>query len=69
MIRAAVAALLLGGCAVIEHVQVAPTINPMTDDISCCVAYAEIPPSTQLSVSVKKGNTGTTVKLGAHWRF
>jgi hypothetical protein len=64
--RAALAALLLGGCA---HVQVLPIINPNTYDVSCCVAYAEIPPSTQLSVSVKKGDTGTTVKLGAHWRF
>ncbi|PVX86492.1 hypothetical protein [Paraburkholderia unamae] len=59
-------AAALGGCT---HVQVLPLINPDTHDISCCVAYAEIPPSTRMSVTVKKGSTGTSVKLGARWRF
>ncbi|RAR51697.1 hypothetical protein C7401_13657 [Paraburkholderia unamae] len=66
MIRAALAALTLAGCT---HVQVLPLINPDTHDISCCVAYAEIPPSTRMSVTVKKGSTGTSVKFGARWRF
>lgn len=69
MIRAALAACALSGCTVIAHVQVLPVINPETDDVSCCVAYTEWPPSTQLSLSVKKGNVGVNVKAGARWRF
>lgn len=65
----AIAACALTGCTVIEHVQVLPIVNPMTDDVSCCVAYAEIPPSTHLSVAVKKGNDGVTVTLGVRRRF
>lgn len=68
MIRAALC-LLLGGCTVIEHVQVLPNINPTTYDVSCCAVYAEIPPSTRLSVTVKKSNTSFSVKAGARWRF
>jgi hypothetical protein len=62
----ALTALALAGCA---HVQVLPLINPDTHDISCCVVYAEIPPSTRLSVTVKQGSAGTSVKLGARWSF
>ncbi|QNB13417.1 hypothetical protein G5S35_17440 [Paraburkholderia tropica] len=69
MIRAALAALALSGCTVIEHVQVLPTINPDTYDVSCCVAYAEIPPSTRLSVTVKKSTTSFSIKAGARWQF
>ncbi|WP_322069985.1 hypothetical protein [Paraburkholderia bannensis] len=69
MIRAALAALALSGCALVEHVQVLPTINPDTHDVSCCVAYAEIPPSTRASVTVKKSNTSFSVKAGVRWRF
>lgn len=63
-------AALLSGCTVVEHVQVLPVINPNTYDVSCCVAYAEIPPGTQLSLSVTHSDAaGTKVKLGARWRF
>lgn len=66
MIRAALAAFVLTGCT---HVQVLPIVNPTTYDVSCCVAYAEIPPSTRLSVTVKKSNTSFSLKAGARWRF
>lgn len=69
MIRAALAALTLSGCTVIEHVQVLPVVNPDTLDVSCCVAYAEIPPSTRVSVTVKKNNTSFSIKAGARWQF
>jgi len=62
-------AAALAGCTIVEHVQVLPIVNPNTYDVSCCVAYAEIPPSTRLSVTVKKSGAGTSVKLGARWRF
>ena len=68
-IAGALLAALLASCTVIEHVQVLPIVNPSTYDVSCCIAYAEIPPSTHFSVTVKKGNDGTTVKLGSSWRF
>lgn len=64
--RAALAALVLAGCT---NVQVLPTINPTTYDVSCCVAYAEIPSSTRLSVTVKKSNTSFSVKASARWHF
>lgn len=66
MIRLALACAALAGCT---HVQVLPTINPTTDDVSCCVAYAEIPPSTRLSLSVTKNDSGLKVKAGAKWKF
>ncbi|PXW23426.1 hypothetical protein [Paraburkholderia caballeronis] len=67
---AAAFAVALAGCTVIEHVQVLPIINPNTYDVSCCVAYAEIPPSTQLNLSITHSDAaGTKVKLGARWRF
>ena len=71
MIRAALGAFttVLSGCTIVEHVQILPVVNPMTDDVSCCVAYAEIPPSARLSVTVNKGNDGVKVKLGAKWKF
>lgn len=68
-VNGALLTALLAGCTVVEHVQVLPIVNPTTYDVSCCVAYAEIPPSTHLSLTVKKGNEGTTVKLGSSWRF
>ena len=70
MIRAALAAIVLTGCTTVEHLQVLPIVNPNTYDVSCCVAYAEIPPSTQLSLSVTHSDaSGTKVKAGARWRF
>lgn len=56
MIRAALTACALSGCTVIKHVQILPVFNPMTDEVSCCVAYAEIPP-TRLSITVKRVTT------------
>ncbi len=71
MIRALpmLASALLAGCSIVEHVQVMPIVSPDLADISCCVAYAEIPPSTRLSLSVSKGNAGVKVKAGAKWKF
>jgi hypothetical protein len=63
------AAASLAGCTVVEHVQVLPLFNTVTDEVSCCVAYAEIPPSTRLTVSVTKSNAGAKVKAGAKWKF
>ncbi len=58
---------VLSGCA---HVQVVPVINPDTLDVSCCVAYAEIPPSPRVSATVTYSDEkGAKVKLGAKWRF
>ncbi|MBB2981729.1 hypothetical protein [Paraburkholderia tropica] len=65
----ALLAALLTSCSIVEHVQVLPTVNPTTYDVSCCVAYAEIPPSTRLSLTVKKADSGVSVKLGARMRF
>lgn len=69
----AVAALLgasLTGCTILHHMQLLPIVNPNTYDVSCCVVYAEIPPSTQLSLTVThSGNAGTKVKAGARWHF
>lgn len=67
MIRLALC-LLLGGCTVAPRVAVLPVINPMTESVDCCVAYAYIPPSTQLSVQVTKA-PDLKVKLGAKFRF
>ncbi|WP_321904368.1 hypothetical protein [Paraburkholderia tropica] len=68
-VAGALLAAMLASCSIVEHVQVLPTVNPTTYDVSCCVAYAEIPPSTHLSLTVKKADSGVSVKLGARWRF
>lgn len=67
MIRAALC-LLLSGCTVVEHVQVLPTVSS-TAELGCCVIAAEIPPSTDLSVTVTKPAENLQVKLGARWKF
>ena|GEM_PF-4399271 len=59
----------LAGCTVFGHVQILPILNPNLDDVSCCVAYAEIPPATHLSLSVSKSNAGMKVKAGAKWKY
>jgi hypothetical protein len=51
------------------HVQVLPALDRQYDIEPGVVAYAEVPPSTRLSLSVVKGNNGTKVQLGAKWRF
>jgi hypothetical protein len=66
VIRASALAFFLSGCTA---VQVLPIVNPTTDDVSCCVVYAEIPPSTRASISVTKSNAGAKVKLGTKFRF
>jgi hypothetical protein len=69
MIRAAVAALALSGCTVVEHVQVVPVINPTTYDASCCVAYVEINRSTTGSLEVQKSATRWSVSTKLHLKF
>jgi len=73
VIRIAVLAagmVVLCGCTVIEHVQVLPIVNPNTYDVSCCVAYAEVPPSTRLSLQATHSDLkGWSFKAGARWRF
>jgi hypothetical protein len=66
MIRLALLCLLLSGCA--TRVVVLPIVSPMTDQVSCCVAYAFVPPSTDLSVQVTKA-PDLKVRLGARWKF
>ncbi|MEK6420039.1 MAG: hypothetical protein V4801_10560 [Burkholderia gladioli] len=67
---AACAPALVSGCTLVQHVQVLPTVNPTTYDVSCCVAYAEIPPSTRLSFSITRSDAaGVKVKASARWRF
>jgi hypothetical protein len=51
------------------HAQVLPAISKQYDLEPGVVVYAEVPPSTRLSLSVVKGNNGVAVKLGAKWRF
>ncbi|WP_213761833.1 hypothetical protein [Caballeronia sp. dw_19] len=68
MIRTALAVSLLTGCTVVEHVQVLPTFDKQ-NDAGCCVLYAELPPSTRLSVAVNKTDAGVSTKVGATWKF
>lgn len=56
--------------ALVTHMQILPIVNPNTYDVSCCVAYAEVPPSTRLSVQATHSDLkGWAVKLGARWKF
>ncbi|CAB3784185.1 hypothetical protein [Pararobbsia alpina] len=68
MIRVALAALLLSGCAVVEHAQVLPTLGPDAE-LGCCVLLVEPNRSTSLSLAVNKGAEGVAVKVGATVRF
>ncbi|WP_070108608.1 hypothetical protein [Burkholderia plantarii] len=64
------AVALLSGCTAIEHVQVLPVVNPNSYDVSCCVAYTEIPPSTRLSLTATHSDAaGVKVKASARWRY
>jgi hypothetical protein len=67
MIRLALC-LLLGGCTVVEHVQVLPTISA-TEGIGCCVILAEPNPSTDFSLKITKPAQSLEVKAGAHFKF
>ena len=69
MIRVALAALLLGGCTVIEHVQVLPTVNPNTYDVSCCIVYWELSKSTSGSLEMQKSPTTWSVSAKVRTKF
>jgi hypothetical protein len=60
--------LLLGGCTVVEHVQVLPTLSA-TEGIDCCVILAEPNPSTNLSLTITKPAQSLELKAGARWKF
>jgi hypothetical protein len=53
----------------VSHVQVLPAIDKQYDIQPGLIVYAEIPPSTRLSLSVVKGNNGAQVKASARWKF
>ncbi|MBN3848601.1 hypothetical protein G3N58_17485 [Paraburkholderia sp. Ac-20342] len=55
--------------ALITHLQVLPALDKQFDVQPGAVVYAEIPPSTRLSLSVVKGNNGVTAKASVRWRF
>jgi len=55
--------------ALFSHVQVFPLFTKDEQLEQGAVLYAEIPPSTRLSLSVVKGNQGITAKVSARWRF
>lgn len=64
MIRSTLALLALSGC-----VQVLPVVNPMTDDVSCCIAYVELSKSTSGSLEVLKSPTHWSVSAKVHTKF
>jgi len=53
----------------VTHVQVLPVLDKQFDVQPGAIVYAEIPPSTRLSLSFVKGNNGAVVKASARWRF
>lgn len=53
----------------VTHLQVLPVLDKQFDVQPSVIVYAEIPPSTRLSLSVVKGNNGAVVKASARWRF
>lgn len=55
--------------ALMTHLQILPTLDKQYDPEPGAVIYAEIPPTTRLSLSVVKGNNGVTVKASARWTF
>jgi hypothetical protein len=69
VIRAALAAAMLSGCTIVEHIQVVPFVDSSAQITGCCAAYVEIPPSTQLSASVQKTTKSVQFKAGAKWKF
>jgi hypothetical protein len=54
-------ALPLAGCAVVDHVQVLPVVNPATYDASCCIAFFELGKGTDGSIEVQKTPTHLSV--------
>lgn len=61
--------MMLAGCGS-ARVEVLPVVDANTYDVSCCVFYAQVPPSTTASAKIHyaKG-AGFSLKLGAKWRF
>lgn len=57
-------ALTLSGC-----VQILPVVNPMTDDVSCCIAYVELSKSTSGSLEVLKSPTHWSVSAKIRTKF
>ncbi|GAB7525303.1 hypothetical protein [Paraburkholderia sp. 2C] len=53
----------------VTHLQVLPAIDRQYDIQPGVIVYAEIPPSTRLSLSVVKGNNGVQAKASVRWRF
>lgn len=55
--------------ALLTHVQIFPVFGKDEQLEQGAVLYAEVPPSTRLSLSVVKGNEGPTIKFSARWKF
>jgi hypothetical protein len=55
--------------ALVSHIQVVPAISKQYDIEPGVVIFAELPPSTRLSLSIVKGSEAPTVKFSAKWRF
>jgi len=55
--------------ALVTHLQVLPALDRQFEVQPGVVVYAEAPPSTRLSLSFVKGNSGAQVKVSARWRF
>jgi hypothetical protein len=53
----------------VTHLQVLPALDRQFEVQPGAVVYAEIPPSTRMSLSVVKGNNGAVVKASARWHF
>jgi hypothetical protein len=68
-LAALIGALSLAGCGT-ARVEVLPVVDASNYDVSCCVFYMQVPPSTTASAKVQfaKGS-GFSLKLGAKWRF
>ncbi|AOZ06682.1 hypothetical protein [Cupriavidus malaysiensis] len=62
---ACLAALALPGCAVVEHAQVVPLVDQSLH-VSCCCAFVEIPPSTQITATFDRAGR---LMVGASWIF
>lgn len=75
MIRAVLAALVLAlsGCETAEDVatrlQVLPTLDASTMTLGCCALDAEIPPATDLSLTITKPAQAVEFKGSVHWKF
>lgn len=57
--------------ALLSHLQVVPLVNLEAMTVDCCAAvYVEPTSTSRYSVKVARSDLkGTTVTLGAHWKF